>query len=167
MELSHEYLTENREFKDYKDFLQNCKLTKPENFNFAYDIVDRYAELDPSKRALVWIDDNDDEKIFTFTDISRESKRAAAWLKSKGIKKGDTVMLVLRRRYEWWILMPALHRIGAIAIPATDQLLQADFEYRTNAADVKMIISYDNPHVQNEIEKAKLNSPTVQFLVTV
>ena len=167
MELSHEYLTENREYKDYKDFVANCKLTKPENFNFAYDIVDRYAELAPEKRALVWIDDFDDEKIFTFTDISRESKRAAAWLKSKGIKKGDTVMLVLRRRYEWWILMPALHRIGAIVIPATDQLLQSDFEYRTNAADVKMIISYDNPHVQTEIEKAKVNSPSVQYLVTV
>ena len=63
-------------------------------------------------------------------------------------------MLILRRRYEWWILMPALHRIGAIVIPATDQLLQADIEYRTNAADVKMIISYDNPHIQAEIEKA-------------
>lgn len=167
MELSHEYLTENREYKDYQDFLKSCKLQKPENFNFAYDIVDRYAELDPKKRALVWIDDNDDEKIFTFTDISRESKRAAVWLKSKGIKKGDTVMLVLRRRYEWWILMPALHRIGAIVIPATDQLLQADFEYRTNAADVKMIISYNNPHVQEEIEKARVNSPTIENLVTV
>ena len=83
------------------------------------------------------------------------------------IKKGDTVMLVLRRRYEWWILMPALHRIGAIVIPATDQLLQADIEYRTNAADVKMIISYDNPHILEEIEKAMPKSPTVKYLVTV
>lgn len=168
MELSHEFLVENREFKDYEDFSRNCKLKAPENFNFAYDIVDRYAKDAPEKRALVWIDDNSEDALeFTFTDISRESKRAAYWLVQKGIKKGDTVMLVLRRRYEWWILMPALHRIGAIVIPATDQLLQADIEYRTNAADVKMIISYDNPHILEEIEKAMPKSPTVKYLVTV
>ena len=168
MELSHEFLVENREFKDYADLKQNCRLKAPENFNFAYDIVDRYATEAPEKRALVWIDDNsDDEKVFTFKDISVESKRAAYWLASKGIKKGDTVMLVLRRRWEWWILMPALHRIGAIVIPATDQLLQADIEYRTNAAEVKMIISYDNPHIQEEIEKAMPKSKTVKNLVTV
>lgn len=168
MELSHEFLVEDRDFKDYDDFLQNCKLKAPENFNFAYDIVDRYARDVPEKRALVWIDDNTEDALtFTFADISRESKRAAYWLVQKGIKKGDTVMLVLRRRYEWWILMPALHRIGAIVIPATDQLLQADIEYRTNAADVKMIISYDNPHILEEIEKAMPKSPTVKYLVTV
>ena len=168
MELSHEFLVEDREFTSYEDFSQNCKLKTPENFNFAYDIVDRYAREDSNKRALVWIDDNSEDALtFTFADISRESKRAAYWLVQKGIKKGDTVMLILRRRYEWWILMPALHRIGAIVIPATDQLLQADIEYRTNAADVKMIISYDNPHSQEEIEKAMPKSPSVQFLVTV
>ena len=168
MNLAHEFLVENREFSDYEDFSKNCKLKAPENFNFAYDIVDRYAKETPNKRALLWIDDNSDEPLdFSFADISRESKRAAYWLSLKGIKKGDTVMLVLRRRYEWWILMPALHRIGAIVIPATDQLLQADIEYRTNAADVKMVISYDNPHIQEEIEKALPKSPTVQFLVTV
>ena len=168
MELSHEFLVEDRDFTSYEDFAKNCKLKAPENFNFAYDIVDRYARDVPEKRALVWIDDNSEDALtFTFADISRESKRAAYWLVQKGIKKGDTVMLILRRRYEWWILMPALHRIGAIVIPATDQLLQADIEYRTNAADVKMIISYDNPHIQEEIEKAMPKSPTVKYLVTV
>ena len=153
MELSHEFLIEDREYKDYDDFSKNCRIKTIPDFNFAYDIVDRYAQDDPNKRALVWIDDNGEEKTFSFNEISLESKRAAYWLSSKGIKKGDTVMLILRRRYEWWILMPALHRIGAIVIPATDQLLQSDIEYRTNAADVKMIISYDNPHIQEEIEK--------------
>ncbi len=168
MELSHEFLVENRDFTSFEDFSNNCKLKAPENFNFAYDIVDRYAREDPKKRALVWIDDNSEDALtFSFADISRESKRAAYWLVNKGIKKGDTVMLILRRRYEWWILMPALHRIGAIVIPATDQLLQADIEYRTNAADVKMIISYDNPHILEEIEKAMPKSPTVKHLVTV
>ena len=168
MELSHEFLVDNREFKDYEDMKDNLRLKAPENFNFAYDIIDRYATEAPEKRALVWCDDNSDEdKTFTFKDISIESKRAAYWLSSKGIRKGDTVMLVLRRRWEWWILMPALHRIGAIVIPATDQLLQSDIEYRTNAADVKMIISYDNPHIQEEIEKAMPKSKTVKNLVTV
>lgn len=168
MNFAHDFLVEDREFKDYDDFAKHCRLKAPKDFNFAYDIIDRYAKEAPEKKALVWIDDNsDDAKVFTFTDISRESKRAAYWLSLKGIKKGDTVMLALRRRYEWWILVPALHRIGAIVINATDQLLQADIEYRTNAADVKMIISYDNPHIQSEIEKALPKSPTVQYLVTV
>ena len=165
--LYHEYLVDDRDFTDYEDFKKNCKLKTKQDFNFAYDIVDRYASDFPGKRALVWINDEGEEKTFTFDDISRESKRAAYWLVSKGIKKGDTVMLVLRRRYEWWILIPALHRIGAIVIPATDQLLQSDIEYRTNAADVKMIISYDNPIIQGEIEKSMPNSKTVQYLVTV
>lgn len=165
--LYHEYLAEDREFTDYDDFKNHCRLKTKPDFNFAYDIVDTYAADFPGKRALVWINDDGDEKTFTFDDISRESKRAAYWLVSKGIKKGDTVMLILRRRYEWWILMPALHRIGAIVIPATDQLLQSDIEYRTNAADVKMIISYDNPMIQGEIEKSMPNSKTVQYLVTV
>lgn len=165
--LYHEFLVEDREFKDYDDFKNHCRLKTKKDFNFAYDVVDRYATDFPGKRALVWIDDTGDEENFTFDDISRESKRAAYWLVSKGIKKGDTVMLVLRRRYEWWILMPALHRIGAIVIPATDQLLQSDIEYRTNAADVKMIISYDNPNIQGEIDKAMPKSKTVKYLVTV
>ena len=165
--LYHEYLVEDREFTSFEDFKKHCRLKTKPDFNFAYDIVDKYATDFPGKRALVWINDEGEEKTFTFDDISRESKRAAYWLASKGIKKGDTVMLVLRRRYEWWILMPALHRIGAIVIPATDQLLESDIEYRTNAADVKMIISYNNPIIQGEIDKALPNSKTVQYLVTV
>ena len=165
--LYHEYLVEDREFTSFEDFKKHCRLKTKPDFNFAYDIVDKYATDFPGKRALVWINDEGEEKTFTFDDISRESKRAAYWLASKGIKKGDTVMLVLRRRYEWWILMPALHRIGAIVIPATDQLLESDIEYRTNAADVKMIISYDNPIIQGEIDKALPNSKTVQYLVRV
>ena len=164
MELSHEFLVEDREFKDYEDFKAHCRLKTIPDFNFAYDIVDRYAKDAPGKRALVWIDDNNEEETFTFEDISRESKRAAYWLTSKGIKKGDTVMLILRRRYEWWILMPALHRIGAIVIPATDQLLQSDIEYRTNAADVKMIITYNNPNIIGEIEKSMPNRLAYSFL---
>lgn len=162
-----DFLVENRDFKDYSDLKKNCRLKAPENFNFSYDIIDRYAKECPEKRALVWCDDNGGEKTFTFADISVESKRAAYFLSAAGIKKGDAVMLILRRRYEFWILMPALHRIGAIVVPATDQLLQKDIEYRTNAAEIKMIISYENPIIQSEIEKAMPASKTVKTLVTV
>lgn len=162
-----DFLVENRDFEDYTDLKKNCRLKAPENFNFSYDIIDRYAKECPEKRALVWCDDNGEEKTFTFADISIESKRAAYFLSAAGIKKGDAVMLILRRRYEFWILMPALHRIGAIVVPATDQLLQKDIEYRTNAAEIKMIISYDNPIIQSEIEKAMPASKTVKTLVTV
>ena len=162
-----DFLVENREFEDYTDLKKNCRLKAPENFNFSYDIIDRYAKECPEKRALVWCDDNGEEKTFTFADISVESKRAAYFLSAAGIKKGDAVMLILRRRYEFWILMPALHRIGAIVVPATDQLLQKDIEYRTNAAEIKMIISYENPIIQSEIEKAMPASKTVKTLVTV
>lgn len=162
-----DFLVENRDFKDYADLKKNCRLKAPENFNFSYDIIDRYAKECPEKRALVWCDDNGEEKTFTFADISVESKRAAYFLSAAGIKKGDAVMLILRRRYEFWILMPALHRIGAIVVPATDQLLQKDIEYRTNAAEIKMIISYENPIIQSEIEKAMPASKTVKTLVTV
>ena len=162
-----DFLVENRDFEDYTDIKKNCRLKAPENFNFSYDIIDRYAKECPEKRALVWCDDNGEEKTFTFADISVESKRAAYFLSAAGIKKGDAVMLILRRRYEFWILMPALHRIGAIVVPATDQLLQKDIEYRTNAAEIKMIISYENQIIQSEIEKAMPASKTVKTLVTV
>ena len=118
-----DFLVENRDFEDYTDLKKNCRLKAPENFNFSYDIIDRYAKDCPEKRALVWCDDNGEEKTFTFADISVESKRAAYFLSAAGIKKGDAVMLILRRRYEFWILMPSLHRIGAIVVPATYNLI--------------------------------------------
>ena len=167
MELYREYLEIDREFNTYEDLKKYCKLKTPKNFNFAYDVVDRYAKEEPNKRALVWCDDNDEERIFTFADISRESKKTAYFLTQQGIKKGDAVMLILRRRYEFWFFMIALHRIGAIAVPATEQLLVKDIEYRNKAAEVKMIVSFDKPILQEEIEKALPASRTVKKLVTV
>ena len=167
MALYHDFLVEDREFTSYDDLKKNCRLKAPENFNFAYDIVDRYARETPEKRALVWCDDSGDEKIFSFADISADSKRTAYFLAAQGIRKGDAVMLILRRRYEFWWFMMALHRIGAIAVPATDQLLEKDIEYRNKAAEIKMIVSYDNLSIQSEIEKALPNSPSVKKLVTV
>jgi acetyl-CoA synthetase len=167
MVLYKEFIEEDRDYADYDDLKKNFKIKIPENFNFAYDVVDRYAKDDPNKRALVWCDDSDDEHIFTFADLSEMSRRTANFLVAQGIKKGDAVMLVLRRRYEFWWFIIALHRIGAIVIPATDQLLVKDIEYRNNAAEIKMIVSFEEPGIQTEIEKSLNSSPTVKTLVTV
>lgn len=167
MELFRDYLVENRDFTSYEDLKAHCKFKVPEDFNFAYDVVDRYAQTEPEKRAMVWVDDNGEERTFTFADISRESKRTAFFLHQQGIKKGDAVMLILRRRYEFWYFIIALHRIGAIVIPATDQLLTNDIVYRNNAAEVKMIVSYDNPQIQKEIEESLKQSKSVKKIVTV
>ncbi|MBQ4236636.1 MAG: AMP-binding protein [Treponema sp.] len=149
------------------DQMKNYKVTVPDNFNFSYDVVDVYARECPDKKALVWCDDNEGEEIFTFREISQWSKRAANFFVSKGIKKGDRVMLFLRRRYEFWWIILALHRIGAIAIPATTQLLSEDIVYRNNSADIKMIVSVDDGMVQQNIEEAMIKSPSVEYLVSV
>ena len=167
MVLYKEFVEHDRDYLSYEDLKKNFKIKIPDNFNFAYDVVDRYAAEDPEKRALVWFDDSDEEHIFTFSDISEMSKRTANFLTAHGIGKGDSVMLILRRRYEFWWFIIALHRIGAIVIPATDQLLEKDIEYRNKAAEVKMIISFDEPKVQEEIEKSLAASPSVKTLVTV
>ena len=166
MNFYSDYVENGTVYTNYEDLKKNFKIKVPENFNFSYDIIDRYEKEAPDKRALVWCDDSGEERIFTFADIARESRRTANYLVSKGIKKGDAVMLILRRRYEFWFFITALHRIGAIAVPATNQLLQKDLEYRTNAAQIKMIVSYDDT-IQEEIEKALPASPSVKCLVTV
>lgn len=167
MFLANEFVEGGLSYDNYDDLKKNFKIKIPKNFNFAYDVVDRYAIEDPNKRALVWCDDEGNERVFTFRDISVMSKKTANFLVSRGIKKGDSVMLILRRRYEFWWFIIALHRIGAIAIPATDQLLVKDIEYRNNAADIKMIVSFDESHVQSEIEKSLAASLSVKSLVTV
>ncbi len=167
MNLANEFFEDPREYNGYDDLKKNLKFKIPENFNFSYDIVDRYAEEQPEKRALVWCDDHGGEEIFTFKQISEMSKKTANFLTAHGIRKGDAVMLILRRRYEFWWFMIALHRIGAIAVPATNQLLRKDIEYRNNAAKIKMLVAAEEPKLMEEIEKARVNSPSIQNLVTV
>ncbi len=155
------------DYDSYEDLYKNFKITIPDNFNFAYDVVDEYARTEPKREALVWCDDNDESHIYTFKDLSLASQRTANFLVEQGIKKGDRVMLILRRRYEFWFFLLALHRIGAIAIPATNMLAAEDLEYRFNAADVKMVVTYDEPALQKEVDKAKTKSQSVEKLVTV
>lgn len=167
MNLYKEFLSDKRDYETYDELKKHFKINIPDNFNFAYDVVDRYATEQPEKRALVWCDDHGEEKIFTYKDISEMSKKTANFLTAHGIRKGDAVLLILRRRYEFWLFMMALHRIGAIAVPATTQLLVKDIEYRNNAAQIKMVVSVDKPELMDEIDKSMANSPTVLNRVTI
>lgn len=138
-----------------------------ERFNFAFDVVDAIAAKNPDKLAMLHIDRDKKERRFTFMDISRLSSRAANYFISLGIKKGDRVMLVLKRNYQFWISTVALHKIGAIIIPATDQLLQKDFEYRFNAAGVSAILCTANSGASAEAERAMNSCPNVTTRVIV
>lgn len=127
----------------------------PDDYNFGFDVVDARAALTPDKRAMIWISENDEEKIFTFADIARESAKAANYFASLGIKKGDRVLLILRRHYQFWPAIVALHKIGAIVIPATDQLMKKDLVYRFRAAGVSAVCCAANSHIVPEVEAAE------------
>ena len=131
--LLHKFL-DRVDFDSYEDFKKNFKLNIPENFNFGFDVVDAWADYDKNKTALVWCNDHGEEKTFTFDDIKKYSNKTANFFKSIGIKKGDRVLLILRRRYEYWFCAVALHKIGAVLIPASLQLTKKDIAYRNNAA---------------------------------
>lgn len=137
---------------DYID--EKYKIKTPEHFNFAFDVVDRFATEEPEKIALVWCDDKGNEKILTFGQMAKNVNKTANVLKSLGIKKGDSVMLILRRRYEFWYMLLALHKIGAIAVPATVQLLTSDIVYRIEKAHIKMIVALNDEQVVEHIETA-------------
>lgn len=129
------------DFNDYEDFSANCRLTVPDGFNFGFDVVDEYARLQPSKRALVWCNSKGEERIFTFDDISKLSNRCANLLLGMGLKKGDYVMGMLNRRWEFWVLAVACCKIGVVLIPATHLLTPKDVYYRANNAEVKVIVA--------------------------
>ncbi|MDR1420800.1 MAG: AMP-binding protein, partial [Treponema sp.] len=133
------------DFESYEDFYAHYTCNVPDGFNFAFDVVDEWAALDPEKTALLWTNDEGVMKRYTFTDMKRLSARGANALAAMGIKKGDVVMLILKQRPEVWILMCALMKLGAICIPGTWQLTAKDLEYRCNIADVKLLISADDP----------------------
>lgn len=149
------------EFSSYEDYFQNFIINVPENFNFAYDVVDEYAATTPDKPAIVWCDEKGDHRDFTFGELKTYSDKTANFFKKAGIKKGDPVMLVLKRRYEFWFCILALHKIGAVCIPATHLLTTKDFVYRNNAADIKMIVCVNEPEVIKHVEEAQDKSPSL------
>lgn len=134
--------------------LKNISFNIPDDFNFGFDVVDELARRAPHKKAMVWLGQNKEERVFTFEDISRYSNMTANYFRAHGIKKGDKVMLVLKRRYEFWFCIVALHKLGAVTIPATHQLMKKDFVYRFNAANVKAIVCTPNDGVCGEVEEA-------------
>ncbi|MDR2758955.1 MAG: AMP-binding protein [Spirochaetaceae bacterium] len=142
------------EFAGYEDFFENYRCRVPENFNFAYDVVDEWARLQPDKPALVWTNDSGIMKTYTFGDIKGQSDRAANALRSLGIEKGDVVMLILKQRPEVWVLMTALAKIGAVCIPGTFQLTQKDLVYRCNRAEVKLLVTVDDGELLDNIRGA-------------
>ena len=146
---------ERVDFKSYEDFFENFKLKYDDDFNFGFDVVDKYAEIDPNKIALIWTNDDEEKHTFTFKDMKEYSNRTANLFKSLGIKKGDCVMLTLKNRYEWWFCMVALHKIGAIAIPATHMLKLHDIDFRLREANVKCIVSVEEDSLLPDYEEAE------------
>ena len=129
MQLYKNYLVKP-EFDSLQDFQQNFKIKVPHNFNFAYDILDVYAAQEPNKTALVWTNNKHEKHTFTYAGLKEQSDRTASYFQTLGIGRGDKVMLILKRRYEFWFACLALHKIGAIVIPATHLLTDKDITFR-------------------------------------
>lgn len=153
------------EFDSLDDFRKNFEIIVPDNFNFGYDVVDEWARTDPDKLALLWTNDEGAERRYTFADIKRKSDQVASFYQSLGICRGDCVMMMLKRRAEFWFSIVALHKLGAVAIPATHLLTPKDLVYRANSACIKMIVSADEPIMIQHVNECLKDAPTVKVLV--
>ena len=161
-----EQFLEKTQFESYEDFMTNFKVNVPENFNFGYDVVDKWAETHPDKKALLWTNDKGETIQFTFADIKRESDKTASFLASQGIGRGDMVMLILKRHYQFWFSIIALHKLGATVIPATHLLTEKDIIYRCKMADIKAIIATGDEIVVNHITKALPDCPSLKSVIS-
>ena len=155
------------DFTSQEDFEQNYVLNIPERFNFAYDIVDEYARLEPDKPAMIWTNVEGEERRFTFRDMSIRSNQAANFFRSLGLRKGDPVMLVLKRRYEYWFCALALMKLGCVIIPATAQLVKKDVVYRCEAASIRAIVTVYLDEVCRHMEEARPECSTLRHLITL
>ena len=154
-------------FESMDDYRQNLEYIIPEEFNFAYDVMDAWAEEAPDKLALLWTNDKGEERRFTFGDLKKESDRVAAYLTSLGIGKGDMVMLILKRRYQFWTSIIALHKIGAVAIPATFLLTSKDIIYRCEMASIKAIICCGDEEIVEHVNGAYPKCPTLEHRISI
>ena len=161
-----ERFLDKTEFSSYDDFMAHFKVNVPENFNFGYDVVDAWAEQAPEKEALLWTNDKGEERRFTFADIKRESDKTASFFQSLGIGRGDRVMLILKRHYQFWFSIVALHKLGATVIPATHLLTPKDIIYRCEMADIKAIVCAGDQIIVDHIEKALPKCPSVKAVVS-
>ena len=146
---------------DENGVFSGIKFKNADKFNFAFDCVDAIAQKTPDKLAMMWVANDKTDRRFTFSDMKKYSAKTANYFESLGIKRGDKVMLVLKRHYQFWFCMLALHKIGAIAIPATNQLVAHDFEYRYQAANVKAIVCTADGEVSTEADKAAAEYPNL------
>lgn len=153
-------------FSSQEDYRKNLHIRVPENFNFAYDVVDAYAAEQPDRKALLWTNDRGAEIQFTFADMKRETDRTASYFQSLGIGKGDVVMLILKRRYEFWFSILALHKLGAVVIPATHLLTKKDVVYRCNMAGIKAIVAAGERVITDHVAAAMPESPTTELLIS-
>ncbi len=160
----------------YRKFIdrtvENGLLTKisfkdQENFNFAFDVVDGLGSTKPEKLAMLHLSEDGTERFFTFQDMKKESARAANYFKALGIKRGDRVMLVLKRHYQFWFAVLGLHKLGAVAIPATNQLLEKDFAYRFTAGKVKAILCTADGDVADAVDAAAVKCPGLEYRILV
>ena len=154
-------------FTSMQDFRENLEIIVPENFNFGYDVVDAWAQEAPEKRALIWTNDHGVHREFNFAELKEATDRTASYFQSLGIGRGDKVMLILKRRYEFWYSIIALHKLGAIAIPATHLLTKKDIVYRCNAAGIKVIVAAGEKVILDHITAALPESPTMEHVVSI
>ena len=154
-------------FTSIEDYNKNLEFIIPENFNFAYDVMDAWAEEKPEGLAILWTNDQGEERRTTFAELKEQTDQAASYLQTLGIGKNDPVMLILKRHYEWWVIMLALCKIGAIVIPATHMLTKHDYVYRNTRASVKAIICADDAYICEQIGLSIPESPTLKKVVVV
>jgi acetyl-CoA synthetase len=154
-------------FSSEEDFKEHLKFIVPENFNFAYDVMDEWARIQPNKLALLWTNEKGKEIRSTYKDLKVQTDQTASYFQKLGIGRGDKVMLILKRRYEWWLCMLGLHKIGAVAIPATHMLTSKDIEYRNQRASIKAIVCVGDQYVVDQVLQAMPESPSVKVLVSV
>ena len=155
------------EFDSYEDFKENYRVNVPEDFNFGWDIVDEWAKQEPDKLALLWLSHEKEERRFTFTEISKLSNKTCHYFRSLGLKKGDVVLLILRRRWEYWVIATALHKLGVILIPGNLLFTTHDIAYRGNMAGISAIIACDDEYIRGQIDGAAPQIETLKKRIAV
>ena len=155
------------EFTSMEDFRRNFELRIPENFNFAYDVMDVRAAEEPGREAMLWVNDRGAERHITFGFLKEESDRVAGYFTSLGIGRGDMVMLILKRRFEFWPVMLALHKIGAVAVPATFLLTEQDIVYRCKSAEIKAIVCCGEPQILSRVTSAEPKCPYLDHMISI
>ena len=162
-----ERFVKQTKYTSHEDFIKNFKIEVPENFNFGYDIVDAWAAEQPEKKAILWTNDQGAEHQYTYAELKEKTDATASYFQSLGIGHGDMVMLILKRRIEFWFSIIALHKLGAVVIPATHLLTKKDIIYRCNAADIKMIVCAGEDVITDHIIEAMPGCPTLQHVVSI